>query len=64
RLFISNKDYLGWSKSLLKKGFKPISEHAALKIKRGQVDLFTANERVNGLLTNNSTDVYQQLWDE
>lgn len=64
RLFISNKDYLGWSKALLAKGFKPISEHAVLKIKRGQVDLFTANERVNGLLTNNSTDVYQQLWDE
>lgn len=64
RLFISKKDYLGWSDALLKKGFKPISEHAALKIKRGLIDIFTAAERVNGLLSASSNDAYQQLWTE
>ena len=65
RLFISNKDYLGWSKALLAKGFKPISNHATLKIKRGHIDIFTANERVNGLLNKTSVDEYEQLcWEE
>ncbi|MGR6863481.1 hypothetical protein ACU5EH_25795 [Aliivibrio salmonicida] len=64
RLFISNKDYLGWSKALLAKGFKPISSHATLKIKRGHIDVFSANERVNGLLSETSINAYQQLWEE
>ena len=64
RLFISNKDYLGWSKALLTKGFKPISSHATLKIKRGHIDVFSANERVNGLLSETSINAYQQLWEE
>jgi general secretion pathway protein E len=65
RLFITNKDYIGWSKALLAKGFKPISSHATLKIKRGHLDIFTANERVNGLLSKTSVDEYEQLrWEE
>ncbi len=63
RQFISNKDYLGWSNALRQKGFKPISEHALLKIKRGDIDLFTAAERVNGLITHSSNEAYQQLWE-
>ena len=64
RLFISNKNYLGWSTALLAKGFKPISEHAILKIKRGHIDVFTAAERVDGLLSNSSQSAYQQLWND
>jgi general secretion pathway protein E len=64
RLFISNKNYLGWSNALLAKGFKPISEHAILKIKRGHIDIFTAAERVDGLLSNSAQSAYQQLWND
>ncbi|WP_253251090.1 GspE/PulE family protein [Vibrio mediterranei] len=49
REFILREDYLGWRKALAAKGFKPITDHAKLKIYRGDMDILTAASRIDGL---------------
>ncbi|MGR5298428.1 GspE/PulE family protein [Vibrio mediterranei] len=57
REFILKEDYLGWRKALTLKGFKPITDHAKLKIYRGEMDILTAASRIDGL---DQTDVGKQ----
>ncbi len=64
RHYIIKKDYLNWEDALKKKGFKSVLDHANLKIKRGEVDLFTASERVNGLFEQAASSVYATFFEE
>ncbi len=63
RQFILSKDYLGWTNALKEKGYKTILDHANLKIARGEMDLFTAAERVDGLFKEESQTVYGSFFD-
>ncbi len=62
RQFILNEDYLGWIAALKAKGYKTVLDHANLKIGRGEIDLFTAAQRVNGLIERSSTSVYESFF--
>ncbi|HAS6017054.1 TPA: exonuclease SbcC [Vibrio cholerae O1] len=64
RAFIIKKDWLGWQTALKEKGFKSIADHANLKIRRGLIDLFTASEKVDGLIPVNTRTLYKNLWKE
>ncbi len=64
RQFILNKDYLGWTQALKAKGYKTVLDHANLKIRRGEIDLFSAAERVNGLFPTTSSVVYDSFFEE
>ena len=64
RQFILNKDYLNWLVALKNKGYKTVLDHANLKVDRGEVDLFTASERVNGLFERSSSSIYQSFFPE
>ncbi len=63
RQFILAKDYLGWEKALKAKGYKSVLDHANLKIARGELDLFSAAERVEGLFPTSSSTVYHAFFD-
>ncbi|EJG0961492.1 Flp pilus assembly complex ATPase component TadA [Vibrio parahaemolyticus] len=63
RQFILRKDYLGWTEALKEKGYKTILDHANLKIARGEIDLFTAAERVDGLFKEESQTVYDSFFE-
>lgn len=63
RSYILKEDYLGWLGALKSKGFKSVVDHANLKISRGEVDLFTAAGRVDGLFPKDTTAIYQRLWE-
>lgn len=62
RKYILSKDYLGWLDALKSKGYKTVADHANLKISRGDVDVFTAAERVDGLFPIKSEAVYQSFF--
>ncbi|EGR0546768.1 GspE/PulE family protein [Vibrio cholerae] len=62
RRYILNKDYLGWAQALKAKGFKDIISHANLKILRGEIDVFTASERVLGLMPQETRDIYNSFF--
>ena len=62
RLFILDKDYLNWIKALKKKGYKTVLDHANLKIARGEIDIFTAAERVNGLFKRSTESIYDSFF--
>lgn len=62
RKYILQKDYLGWTEALKRKGFKDIISHANLKILRGDIDVFTANERVLGLMPKETKDIYNSFF--
>ncbi|HAT8502206.1 TPA: GspE/PulE family protein [Vibrio vulnificus] len=64
RQFILSKDYLGWAEALKQKGYKTVLDHANLKIARGEIDLFTAAERVNGLFPKPTASIYQTFFKE
>ncbi|MFA0210242.1 GspE/PulE family protein, partial [Vibrio artabrorum] len=64
RAFILARDYLTWLTVLKAKGFKSVVDHANLKISRGEVDIFSAAGRVDGLFPKDTTAVYQGLWEE
>lgn len=64
RQFIFNQDYLGWETALKQKGFKSVKDHALLKIKRGEIDVLTCAGRVNDLLMDTSTNVYDAFFKE
>ncbi|WP_412497210.1 GspE/PulE family protein [Vibrio fluvialis] len=64
RSFIIKKDWLGWQDALKAKGFKSIADHANLKVRRGLIDLFTASEKVDGLIPVNTRTLYSNLWEE
>nr|AKN40321.1 General secretion pathway protein E [Vibrio tasmaniensis]AKN40717.1 General secretion pathway protein E [Vibrio tasmaniensis] len=64
RAFILARDYLTWLTALKAKGFKSVVDHANLKISRGEVDIFSAAGRVDGLFPKDTTAVYQGLWEE
>ncbi|MDN3683199.1 ATPase, T2SS/T4P/T4SS family, partial [Vibrio tapetis subsp. quintayensis] len=64
REFILKRDYLGWGKHLKEKGFKSVIDHANLKIERGEIDLFTAAERVDGLFPRETSTIYRDMWGE
>ncbi|MFA0196241.1 GspE/PulE family protein [Vibrio sp. 10N.222.55.E8] len=64
RAFILARDYLTWLTVLKAKGFKSVVDHANLKISRGEVDIFSAARRVDGLFPKDTTTVYQGLWEE
>lgn len=63
RRYILKEDYLGWLRALKSKGYMSVVDHANLKISRGEVDLFTAAGRVDGLFPKDTTEIYQQLWE-
>lgn len=64
RQYILRKDYLGWSQALKAKGYKTVLDHANLKIARGDINLFTAAERVDGLFPKETSSVYQTFFKE
>jgi general secretion pathway protein E len=64
RALILSRDYLAWLKALKVKGFKSVVDHANLKILRGEVDIFSAAGRVDGLFPKDTNAVYQGLWEE
>ena len=64
RQYILANDHLGWIKALKNKGYKDVLDHANLKIMRGEIDLFTAAERVNGLCEQETQAVYEHIFDE
>ena len=61
RAFILNKDYLGWQTALKAKGFKNVRDHAISKIKAGDIDIKTANQKVAHLIQIKTQDIYQSL---
>ncbi|MGD1336101.1 GspE/PulE family protein [Vibrio harveyi] len=63
RQYILAKDHLGWVKALKNKGYKSVLDHANLKIQRGEIDLITAAERVNGLCEQETHSVYEHIFD-
>ena len=62
RQFILSKDYLGWAEALKSKGYKTVLDHANLKVARGEIDLFTAAERVNGLFQKPTSSIYKTFF--
>ncbi|WP_234498193.1 GspE/PulE family protein [Vibrio maritimus] len=62
RQYILSKDYLGWLDALKSKGYKTVADHANLKICRGDVDVFTAAQRVDGLFPIKSETVYHSFF--
>ncbi|CAH1237685.1 Exonuclease SbcC (plasmid) [Vibrio harveyi] len=62
RQFILRKEYLGWAVALKQKGYKTVLDHANLKIARGEIDLFTAAERVNGLFQKPTSSIYKTFF--
>ncbi|MGL6262141.1 GspE/PulE family protein [Vibrio sp. WXL103] len=64
RHFILKEDYLGWHDHLIEKGYKTVADHANLKIARGEIDLFTTAQRVNGLFAQDVNEVYASMFKE
>lgn len=62
RQYILSNDYLGWLDALKSKGYKTVADHANLKIRRGDVDVFTAAQRVDGLFPVKSSTVYHSFF--
>ncbi|RJX65861.1 exonuclease SbcC [Vibrio sinensis] len=62
RQFIIKEDYISWVKALKKKGYKTVLDHANLKISRGEIDIFTAAERVNGLFERSTDSIYDSFF--
>ena len=57
RHFIRERDQLGWREHLLKKGWRPISDHARIHVEAGRVDAQDV-ERVVGRLDEHLTEVF------
>ena len=64
RQFIKEQDYLGWSHYLEREGWPDIRKHTLHRIKRGQVDIASAAEQVDGLMPVSSKSLYRQLHNE
>ncbi|MEL7326524.1 MAG: ATPase, T2SS/T4P/T4SS family [Pseudomonadota bacterium] len=62
RQYILRKEYLEWAAALKQKGYKTVLDHANLKIARGEIDLFTASERVNGLFQKTTSSIYKTFF--
>ncbi|SHO55561.1 GspE/PulE family protein [Vibrio quintilis] len=64
REFFKHCDFLGWKKHLLEKGFKTITDHGIVRIARGEVDLFTTENKIGRLFTIQSQSVYRRIFSD
>lgn len=54
RQFIGNEDFDGWQNYLTQQGFLSMADRAWMRIEKGEIDLFTAAERVPDMFKNDS----------
>jgi len=64
REFIKNQDYLGWKRHLESQGWPDIRQHTLHRIAKGQVDIASASEQVDGLMPVESKTLYQSMQTE
>ncbi|WP_257214480.1 GspE/PulE family protein [Vibrio coralliilyticus] len=64
RKYIFKQDEAGWKEALQRKGFKDVQSHANLKILRGEIDLFTTSQKVDGLISIETGRIYSDLFEE
>ena len=58
RGYLMREEYDKWGKALIDKGFQPIYKHAETKVLRGEIDIFTAASRVDGIFDITSSEAY------
>lgn len=61
REFIRHQDYLGWKNYLKEKGWPDIRQHTLHRIRRGQVDIASVSEQVDGLMPRQADAIYRQM---
>ena len=61
REFWFKRDFIGWKKHLIEKGFSDISYHGARRVESGEVDLFTAEKRIGRFVKESTQSVYEGL---
>ncbi|GEK15415.1 ATPase, T2SS/T4P/T4SS family [Aliivibrio fischeri] len=64
RVFIKKQDYLGWQVHLQTKGWPDIRTHTLHRIKQGLVDIESASEQVDELMSVSSSTLYEQMQEE
>ncbi|WP_394230516.1 GspE/PulE family protein [Shewanella colwelliana] len=64
RQFIAKEDDHGWKKHLEQQGWPDIRAHTLSRLKRGQVDITSASEQVDGLIPENINQLYQEMGKE
>lgn len=63
REYFKSCDFLSWKKHLYNKGYKDVKDHALLRLARGEIDLFTTEERIGTLVTKQSASIYEGILD-
>ena len=61
REFIRQQDYLGWQHHLDSQGWPDIRQHTLHRIRKGQIDITSASEQVDGLMPIESKLLYQGM---
>ncbi len=64
REFIKSQDYLGWKRYLKSQGWPDIRQHTLHRIAKGQVDIASASEQVDGLMPVESKTLYLSMQTE
>lgn len=55
------KEFIGWKKHLIEKGYKDISYHAAQRLQNGEVDLFTSEKRIGRFVKAPVQKIYEAM---
>ncbi|AIW17497.1 GspE/PulE family protein [Vibrio tubiashii] len=64
REFIKSCDFLGWQKHLMANGYKTVRDHAIVRMKRGQVDLFTIEQKIGRLFEEDVSQINRSMLDD
>ncbi|PSU45769.1 type II secretion protein [Photobacterium frigidiphilum] len=63
REFIRRQDYLGWKNYLNQNGWPDIRQHTLHRIRRGQVDILSVSEQIDGLMPRHADAIYRRMAD-
>lgn len=63
REFFYSCDFLAWKKHLYGKGYKDVKDHALLRLGRGEIDLFTTEERIGEFVKQQTNSIYKGILD-
>lgn len=64
REFILNKNFLGWKKHLKEIGWVSIQDHVLSRIAKGEVDINSASEQIDNLISTPPEEIYKQIREE
>ncbi|MFM2588266.1 GspE/PulE family protein [Vibrio sp. TBV020] len=64
REYIKQQDYIGWKRYLANQQWPDIRQHTLHRIAKGQVDIASASEQVDGLMPVASKSLYAQMQQE